>query len=102
MKRTRMLAFLLAGSTALICLSDGAQAQQAVRYGGEGWWRIYHQTFRMEIVLCFATSFYKGHNVLLKFFSWHDKRESVSWSISLKNDKVESGSEKKRYEVSSL
>ena len=95
MKRTRMLAFLLAGSTALICLSDGAQAQQAVRYGGEGWWGIYHQTFDGDRV-CFATSFYKGHNVLLKFFSWHDEGER-KWSISLKNDKWNL-SEKKRYE----
>jgi serine protease Do len=96
MKRPRMLALLLAGSTALSCLSVSAQADdETYNYGREGWWSIDYHDYD-ERRLCFAGSFYKGANVRVRFLSWEYEGER-KWAISLTNPnwKLKKGTEYK-------
>ena len=81
---SKVFALLLAGSTALTSLSTNAQTE--TRYGTEGWWGIYHDTIDNGDRLCFARTFYKDYNIVMKFFALSVDGER-HWAISLTNDK---------------
>ena len=83
MKRDKMLALLLAGCTALTCLSFSAQAGDMYHhYGQEGWWKITYTTLSDDRRLCVANVGYAGENLNLTFMSSEndgERRWSITW-----------------------
>jgi S1-C subfamily serine protease len=84
-----MLALLVAGSTALTCLSSNAQSDDKLyKYGQEGWWTIQYELFDSDNSrLCHSVSYFKDYNVTLRFLSWIDDDGERRWAISMYNDK---------------
>jgi hypothetical protein len=83
---SKVVALLLASSTALACLSDSAHAGQATGIGTEGWWAIYRDTMADGNRICTAAAFYKDYNIALRLHSVAVDGER-RYAISLANEK---------------